>query len=127
MSTLRRPPGRTLVTPSCSFKLYGTPLPDRAERAIRGLALTWISNATAGFVRAEQDAPSLAVFWWEGQALRRLHCDPCASCRRPDLEALTVAFVDELPVLAFEAASWNRHVVRGRPPSIPSYLAEFHA
>ena len=53
MSPLHRPCGRTLATPSCTFKLYGEPL-------------------------------------------------------------------------AFEAASWTRHVVRGRPPSIPAYLAEFY-
>ena len=127
MTILCRPFGSTLVTPSCTFKLYGTPLPDRTLRAVRGLALTWISDATAGFVRSAEGSLSLSVYWWEEQALRRVRCDPCVSSRRPALDCLTVASVEELPVLAFEAASWTRHVVRGRPPSIPSYLAEFHA
>jgi hypothetical protein len=59
--------------------------------------------------------------------LRRLRRDPSAPSRRPDLDALTITSVDELPALAFEAESWNRHLLRSCPPPIPSYLAEFHA
>jgi hypothetical protein len=126
MSILRKPLERTLVTPSCVFKLYGTPLSRRIERNLRGVALTWISDTTAGFTCVEQGDSSLSVCWWEEQALRRLRCDLCAPGQRPKPGALTVASVDELPILAFEAASWNRNVLRGRPPSIPSYLSEFH-
>jgi hypothetical protein len=126
MSTLCHPFNRTLVTPRCTFKLYSGSLPDRTVRGLRGLALAWISDPTAGFVRTEDGSSILSVFWWEEHALRRLRYDPCAPSRRPFLDALTVASVDELPVLAFESASWTRHVVRGCPPSIPSYLAEFH-
>jgi hypothetical protein len=117
---------RTLLTPSCSFKLYDPLLLRSAEPFLRGVALTWIDEPTAGFVCAERCVPFLAVYWWEGQMLRRLRCHPSAPSRRPTFDAFTVASVEEMALLAFEAARWSRHVSGGHPPSINSYLAEFY-
>lgn len=119
---------RVLVTPTCSFKLYGVPLGGADVRSLHALASAWIAEATAGFVTADPDGGRLSAFWWEGEDLRRIVLSPDGlTAARRTVEPLAFARLAELPLIAREGESWARHVVHRHRPSLPAYLSDLLA
>ena len=109
MDSLCRPVRRTIATLNCTFKMDESPWPDRATLTLRDLA-AWMGEA-------------LSVYRWEARALREALWTPSGSSRRPDRETPTATSFDDMPVLAFEAASCTRRVLDDRPPSVLPTLA----
>lgn len=102
--------------------------PERAFRAafalpdptVLGFALLRRAPEAGGLV--------LAAHWWDGAVLRRdalpLGGDGSPPRRSPDEAIGRVGSVDELVLMAREAAAWRRFVLDAARPSPDAYLAE---
>ena len=100
-----------------------------AARAFRAGIATQAASPVAGFalLRPACDAGGLAfsAFWWEGAALHRaaLLLPGCAIPPRRD-GAGRIGDVDEVLLMAREAAAWRRCVLDADRPSLDAYRAE---
>lgn len=103
-----------------------------AERAYRaGIAAPAPAPVVAGFALlrfgAEDGGLALSSYWWEDAELHRaalrLPYDDGAPRRREGAAGL-VGDVDEILLMAREAAAWRRCVLDASPPSPEAYLEE---
>lgn len=100
-----------------------------ASRAYRAAIAAPDATARAGFAllrpRCGDGLLSLSVCWWEGTALHRtlLVLQGCGNPPRRD-DAGRVGSVDEVLLMAREAAAWRRCVLDADVPSLDAYGAE---
>ena len=100
-----------------------------ARRAHRAAVAAPDATATAGFALLRPGCRDgglfLSVYWWEGTALHRtvLLLPGCGGPPRRD-DAGRVGNVDEVLLMAREAAAWRRCVLDTDAPSLDAYLAE---
>jgi hypothetical protein len=102
-----------------------------AERAYRaGIAAPGTTRfAGVALLRlgVEPSSLVLSVFWWDGPMLRRDSrlLPGCGSApRRLSNAGEQIGNVDEVLLMAREAAAWRRHVLDADLPSIDASLAE---
>jgi len=102
-----------------------------AERAYRaGIAAPGTARVAGFALLRLGDEPGslvLSAFWWEGATLHRVArmLPGCGSPpRRPSDVAERIGDVDEVLLMAREAAAWRRCVLDADMPSIDAYLAE---
>ena len=130
----------TLATRNWRAKLYapalaaaGLQAEDLAavERAYRAGIAGPVAAPVAGFALLRpgygDGSLALSAHWWEGAELHRasLLLPGCGgpSRRQPDA-AGWVGDVDEVLLMAREAAAWRRCVLEADPPSLDAYSAE---
>lgn len=102
-----------------------------ADRAFGAAIAAPGTSSVAGFalLRPGYGAGELAfsAFWWEGAVLHRaslLLTGTGGPPRRVPANADRIGSVDELMLMAREAAAWRRCVLDANPPAPTAYLAE---
>jgi hypothetical protein len=102
-----------------------------AERAYRACIAGPVAAPTAGFALLRpgcgEGSLAFSAHWWEGAELHRTSLLVPGSGgplrRQPDA-AGQVGDVDEILLMAREAAAWRRCVLDADRPSLDAYLAE---
>lgn len=115
---------RVFLTTTCSFKLYTSVEESRLSGRLRALSIAWIYEATAGFILLDTSARILNAFWWERNHLFRAGITIDNVPARGSCDPLSFSSLEDLPVIAYEADSWARHVVQTNQPSMPAYLGD---
>ena len=120
-----------LYAPACSVGGLRPEDLAAAERAYRSGIAGPVAAPAAGFALlrtgCENGSLAFSAHWWEGAELHRTTlllpgCDGPPR-RQPDA-AGQVGNVDEVMLMAREAAAWRRCVLDADAPSLDAYLAE---
>ena len=120
-------PMRVITTPTCSFKLYASVEEKRMTARLHALATAWICEPTAGFLLLDSSVPSFNAYWWENDLLFRSGVAFDKISAKTGRDPLAFASLQDLPFIGHEAASWARHVVQTKEPSLIAYLGDFLA